>query len=266
MAEEWRNPWAPSDDSIPDDDSLESSISLSKPIEPGQVVQTAPHNVFVSPAAEQTENVDEAPTGLVKPPLVQAETVRVPNPADNADSSFFAPPAPIATDVQAPPATMPTEVIGQSTTREPAPTASIHTTGDVGISSSITNTVDREDLDRTVMSRNTSQMWALRWASGQSALFSIGPVVVGRNPTAHAGHVGAQLVQLEDSTRTVSKSHALFEYSAGVWYVTDLQSTNGVILVSESGLHTDAVPGQRVQATPHLMLGDLDVRLVQVDV
>jgi hypothetical protein len=39
-----------------------------------------------------------------------------------------------------------------------------------------------------------------------------------------------------------------------------------VILVSESGLHTDAVPGQRVQATPHLMLGDLDVRLVQVDV
>jgi inorganic pyrophosphatase/exopolyphosphatase len=66
-------------------------------------------------------------------------------------------------------------------------------------------------------------------------------VVLGRNPAAPRRAPQAQLVAVDDVTRTVSKTHALLTLTASGWVVTDLDSTNGVALgaVADAGTEVD---------------------------
>lgn len=54
------------------------------------------------------------------------------------------------------------------------------------------------------------------------------PVLCGRNPDPALGPAGAVLLALADPS--LSKTHALFEVTAGTVYVTDLRSTNGTTI------------------------------------
>jgi hypothetical protein len=58
----------------------------------------------------------------------------------------------------------------------------------------------------------------------------LGPTVIGRNPSRVDEN--AQLLQIADLTRTMSKSHALLEPQGGVLWVTDLGSMNGTSIAT----------------------------------
>jgi hypothetical protein len=50
---------------------------------------------------------------------------------------------------------------------------------------------------------------------------------------------------LADLSRTLSKTHALLEWSGQVLWVTDLHSANGSVLISPDGERRPLVPGIR---------------------
>ena len=66
---------------------------------------------------------------------------------------------------------------------------------------------------------------------------------LGRKPIAPAGSTGDALIEINDSTKTVSKTHLQVEPRAEGLLVTDLSSTNGTVL---------SIPGVAVERlTPH---------------
>jgi hypothetical protein len=73
--------------------------------------------------------------------------------------------------------------------------------------------------------------WSLVLPDG-SRLRLDGPMLLGRDPAPLADQPTATLVPLADSSKTVSKTHALFVPADGGVRVTDLHSTNGVAITS----------------------------------
>ena len=78
-------------------------------------------------------------------------------------------------------------------------------------------------------------------------------LLIGRSPESsrvseHRGvrQAGEQpVLALADLSRTLSKTHALLEWSGSVLWVTDLHSANGSVLVSPDGERRPLVPGIR---------------------
>ena len=71
--------------------------------------------------------------------------------------------------------------------------------------------------------------WSIRLDDGR-VLALDRPILIGRDPAAQPDAVP---LALADGTRSVSKTHARVEVSDGVVLVTDLHSTNGVVIVSD---------------------------------
>ncbi|MCR2784270.1 MULTISPECIES: FHA domain-containing protein [unclassified Microbacterium] len=95
--------------------------------------------------------------------------------------------------------------------------------------------VAADDLDeRTVLAARRIGGWSLALPGGARVALTADTVVLGRNPVAPGEHAGAQVVAVDDATRTVSKTHALLQRRDAGWVVTDLASTNGVFLGDES--------------------------------
>jgi hypothetical protein len=69
-------------------------------------------------------------------------------------------------------------------------------------------------------------------------------LLVGRAPVNPDGGTHP-LLPLPDLSRTVSKTHALLEWSGSVLWVTDLGSSNGTALVSPDGERQLLLPGLR---------------------
>ncbi|QNO38148.1 FHA domain-containing protein [Protaetiibacter sp. SSC-01] len=70
-------------------------------------------------------------------------------------------------------------------------------------------------------------------------------VIIGRNPADFEAWPGAVLLPVDDTTQSVSKTHAVFEVDdSGLW-VHDLNSTNGVWVVHGEDV-TEVAPGRRV--------------------
>ena len=67
----------------------------------------------------------------------------------------------------------------------------------------------------------------------------------GNTPAAHQ----LPVLALADLSRTLSKTHALLEWSGSVLWVTDLHSANGSVLVSPDGERRPLVPGIRGPAS-----------------
>lgn len=98
---------------------------------------------------------------------------------------------------------------------------------------------------------------ALRLPDGRTLPLSADQVVLGRNPTPPADAPGAQTIAIDDATRTVSKTHALLRRGDdGGWTVTDLSSTNGVLVGG-----TEAPVGVAVAVTGRFLLGDAELDL-----
>lgn len=124
---------------------------------------------------------------------------------------------------------------------------------------------DVDALDRTVVTRRKRIPWTLVPPAGAPVALTSGVVILGRRPGPDAEHPDAQLIAISDETRTVSKTHARLQLRGEVWYVTDLDSTNGVLFATLMGTEVEAPPGEEIEAGERFFLGDAEVRLTRSD-
>ena len=107
----------------------------------------------------------------------------------------------------------------------------------------MTNEEDSEGLDRTASRLPNSSVSLLSKPAQLSGdlivQFSdgrivplVGSLIVGRHPTPS---LGAMPLSVVDPERKVSKTHLLIEPGPGLVWVTDLHSTNGVLLEFSDG-------------------------------
>ncbi len=93
--------------------------------------------------------------------------------------------------------------------------------------------------------RRTGARWRLTLPQGTEVEFAT-RAIAGRAPQAPEGWDGATPVVIDDPDRTVSKTHAGFYVDGDAVFVTDLDSTNGVAIVSADGQEIILERGQAV--------------------
>ncbi|QAY62166.1 FHA domain-containing protein [Xylanimonas allomyrinae] len=121
-----------------------------------------------------------------------------------------------------------------------------------------------DDIDEHTRlgTRAVPEQWFLVTGAGvERHPLTASQVVVGRRPGPEPGLPGAQVLQVHDVTKTVSKRHALLRLVDGTWTVTDLASTNGTTLVHPDGSEERVIPDTEVALTDHFYLGDAEVYL-----
>ena len=118
-----------------------------------------------------------------------------------------------------------------------------------------------ESFDETIVAVRRRTVWTLVSALGAPIPLTADVVIIGRRPHREVDYGDAQLVAIQDETRTVSKTHARMELTEDGWTIVDLDSTNGVILISEDGAEKDAAPGRPEQLTARFLLGDAEFTL-----
>lgn len=122
---------------------------------------------------------------------------------------------------------------------------------------------DLDALDRTVVTRRRRIPWVLIAPNGTPVDLTSDVVILGRRPAPDGAHPEAQLVAIVDDTRTVSKTHARLQLRGETWFVTDLDSTNGVLFATLMGTEVEAPPGEEIEAGERFFLGDAEVRLAR---
>lgn len=120
---------------------------------------------------------------------------------------------------------------------------------------------DDDDFDATMIAHRNRPRWSLVTPEGEQIELRSPVVLLGRRPSPEPGGVAAQLVALDDGT--VSKTHARLELRGDTWFVTDLGSTNGVVVVSPTGDELELDRDGQAPATERIILGDLELRLVR---
>jgi len=116
-------------------------------------------------------------------------------------------------------------------------------------------------FDETVVAPRRRPVWTLTPPAGSPIALHSTVLIVGRRPAADPAFPGAQLVDLVDETRTMSKTHARLELHDDLWTIVDLHSTNGVVLLDDDGGEVELSPGVARLATRRILLGDAEVRL-----
>ncbi|MCT9819105.1 FHA domain-containing protein [Microbacterium sp. W1N] len=119
-----------------------------------------------------------------------------------------------------------------------------------------------DEVDQTVMVRRKLPTWRLIPASGAPVAITGDVAILGRRPAADPGFPSAQLVAVEDLARTVSKTHARIELRGERWLITDLGSTNGVLVRTLMGDEVEIEPGTELAAGERFFLGDEEFRLL----
>ena len=115
--------------------------------------------------------------------------------------------------------------------------------------------------DQTVIVRRKRVVWEIVPPVGEPIALRADVAIVGRQPAADPAFPGAQLVAVTDPTRTVSKTHARLERRGDAWHITDLGSTNGVLLPSLLGTDIEVEPGTDAEVSERFLLGDAALRL-----
>jgi hypothetical protein len=118
-------------------------------------------------------------------------------------------------------------------------------------------------VEETIIASRRRTQWSLVPPSGAPIALSGDVVIVGRRPVADPAFPGAQLVAIQDGT--VSKVHARLVLRDERWYITDLDSTNGVLFATVLGTEVEADPGVETEAGDRFLLGDAEVRLLRSD-
>ncbi|WP_157962403.1 DUF5684 domain-containing protein [Homoserinimonas sp. OAct 916] len=174
----------------------------------------------------------------------------------------FAAPAPVTPaasvsppDQLAPPA----QLAKQTTVTENPSTFEYPLDGDTIITGAQQPAVDHDET--VIVNRQLRPQWTIETAQGQTVELTRDVVVLGRNPIADPNHPNAQLVAVRDTGKTVSKVHARIALDDGRWMITDLDSTNGVIIVDAGGIETELVPGSPFALGERFVLGELPTRI-----
>ena len=111
-----------------------------------------------------------------------------------------------------------------------------------------------DDLDNTiVVDRRPVVPWKLRTDDGFVASLTASKVVLGRNPSS--GEMDVQAIAIPDSSKTLSKTHARLDLVDGAWTLTDLHSTNGVIVIEADGSENLIDVDQTVPLLSRFLLG-----------
>jgi uncharacterized RDD family membrane protein YckC len=111
-----------------------------------------------------------------------------------------------------------------------------------------------DDLDRTQVRGDTHApvtvaMLRIRLDDGRDIELDR-TVLVGRNPSGHAGEDSVQLIPVADPGRSISKTHLhLLAGNGGVW-VTDRHSTNGSAVTTPDGIRTALAAGEPTHVRP----------------
>jgi hypothetical protein len=117
-----------------------------------------------------------------------------------------------------------------------------------------------DDIEGTVMVRRTEfRPWLLSLDDGRRFDLMSRTVVIGRRPSA--AEPGVQALAVADDTRTMSKTHARLDLVDGVWYVTDLGSTNGVMVPGQDGTEVEIEPGRSTACGGRVVLGAVGMTL-----
>ncbi len=117
-----------------------------------------------------------------------------------------------------------------------------------------------DELDRTVVvDRRPVVPWRLVVDGGGSFRLTASRITLGRRPDG-AG-AGGQELAVPDATRTLSKVHARLELADGAWTVTDLNATNGVIVIEADGTEHLLEPGASAPVTDRFVLGKVGMRI-----
>lgn len=113
-------------------------------------------------------------------------------------------------------------------------------------------------VDDTVIASRKRPAWSLHLPDGTVVELTGETVVLGRRPVPVHSAPGAQLITVMEDTRTVSKTHALLRRQSEAWVISDLGSTNGVV-VDE----VEVEPGATAAVEGDFLLGDAVLRLVR---
>lgn len=117
--------------------------------------------------------------------------------------------------------------------------------------------------DRTMLARRKRAAWQLEGAGIPPIALSADVVILGRRPSADPAFPAAQLIEVVDDGRTVSKTHARLERHGEAWLLTDLGSTNGVLAWNENGDEVEATAPLPLGAGDDFLLGDERFRLTR---
>lgn len=234
-------PWAPSDSGeVPD------AVTDAVPGAPGPVAAVRSR---VEPAA------DPAPE--------QPAVTRVPPRSDAAGREPWAPSLSPTPDAEAFP-----EASGPVSAIAGAPDAGAPRSARASVSAQHTrpHVPDEDDIfDETVVTRRKRTPWTLVPASGRPVPVTGEVVILGRRPVTDSAFPGAQLVAIDDDTRTVSKTHARLHLREDTWTIIDLGSTNGVLLTDAAGAENEVAPHIEVVVGERFLLGDAEIRLERSD-
>lgn len=119
---------------------------------------------------------------------------------------------------------------------------------------------DGDDAGETVVvDRRPVVLWTLHVEGGPSIPLSGERVLLGRKP--FGSDPSAVEVAIPDSTRTLSKLHAVLELEDGRWTVTDLDSTNGVVVIEADGSERLLEPGGSAPVLQGFVLGKVGMRV-----
>lgn len=245
---------------------------LAAAVPPAQPAPAAP------PAAAAVPSVPPAPPA----PQAVAATPPAPPVPPSADAMPPAPPAPqapaavtAAIQAPAPAAATATSVFAPPAERTPPAPAAFKPTGitgrfmpepivDTGAAPDLSPVEDHDyadDFDHTiVVPRSAPARWLLELPDGSQIALEHDNII-GRKPEPVDG---ANVVAVPDLTRTLSKSHARLTFDGAEWFVTDLGSTNGVILRDNTGREIELQAHAPVPATTEMVFGTLEVRLCHI--
>jgi hypothetical protein len=126
----------------------------------------------------------------------------------------------------------------------------------------VTPTPESMDETRVSVRRRSGAHWRLVLPDARHVEVS-GSLLVGRDPAASNKWPGAALLTIDDDAHSVSKTHAVFEVDSDGLWVTDLDSTNGVVVTQTDGTELDLDPNVRGQIQPgaDVELGDYIVQV-----
>ncbi|WP_345801519.1 DUF5684 domain-containing protein [Microbacterium sp. AZCO] len=234
--------------------------------------------------ASATSEVTDAVSGAPAPVSAASRSARpVDGPVLPEDDSLVRPPvtrvpaapAPAASREPWAPAASPVPGEGEAFPESSGPVSAIAGAPDAGMPRSALSSVsalhtqphipEEEELEATIVARRKRTAWTLTSPSGARVPLTAETVILGRRPSIDPEFPGAQLVSLDDDTRTVSKTHARLELRDDRWYITDLASTNGVLFTTLMGTEVAATPGEATEAGERFLLGDAEVSLSRSD-
>ncbi|MFE6964781.1 DUF5684 domain-containing protein [Agromyces sp. NPDC057679] len=197
------------------------------------------------------------------PPLPQTPAAAVPPPAPAPESAAeAAPPQPggaaAAYAALAAPLDVPAPAAAPAAAPRPADAFDPFEPADAP--TIVTGEGDDDPFDRTVVvQRRPLVRWRLALEDGSVLELDAPVVVLGRNP--RAALTGEQRLVVPDVSRTLSKTHAVLRLDGEQWSVTDLDSTNGVMVPDAAGVDRLIDPGVPTPVAGRLVLGTLAVAL-----